>query len=89
MKPALFFGYELVENQGRRYKIASPEKAVLDHFYVNPHLNSSSDFAGLRIDVNSFRERIDEEKINYFLEKFSQKRLSKRIHSFLEYMKNA
>ncbi len=89
MKPALFFGYELVENQGRRYKIASPEKAILDYFYINPHLKSSSDFGSLRIDASSFRERIDEEKINRFLKKFSQKRLNKRVHSFLEYMKNA
>jgi predicted transcriptional regulator of viral defense system len=89
MKPALYFGYELVENQGRRYKIASPEKAILDYFYLNPHLNSSNDFDSLRIDANLFKERVDEEKINRFLEKFSQKRLSKRVRSFLEYMKYA
>ena len=89
IKPALFFGYELVENQGRRYKIAAPEKAVLDYFYLNPHLNSASDFDGLRIDVDSFQARIDEAKLNSFLERFSQRRLSKRVRSFFEYIKHA
>ena len=89
IKPALFFGYELVENQGKCFKIASPEKAILDYFYMNPHLNSLSDFNSLRIDVSSFEERISEEKMHYFLTKFSQKKLSKRIHLFWNYMKNA
>ena len=88
-KPALFFGYELVESQGKRFKIASPEKAILDYFYINPHLNSPSDFNSLRIDVSSFEEWISEEKMYYFLKKFSQKKLSKRIHLFWNYLKNA
>lgn len=89
MKPSLFFGYELVEYRGRRFRIASPEKAILDYFYINPHLKSLSDFDSLRLDPNSFRERIDEDTAYVFLEKFSQKRLRKRIDSFLHYMKNA
>ena len=78
-----------MESQGKRFKIASPEKAILDYFYINPHLNSPSDFNSLRIDVSSFEEWISEEKMYYFLKKFSQKKLSKRIHLFWNYLKNA
>jgi len=89
IKPAFFFGYDLVESHGKRFKIACPEKTILDYFYMNPHLNSLSDFASLRIDASAFRERVNEEKLLSFLEKFSQKRLSKRILSFMDYMRNA
>jgi predicted transcriptional regulator of viral defense system len=88
MRSDLFFGYELVESQGKHFKIAGPEKAILDYFYLNPQLNSLSDFAGLRIDASSFEERINTENMYSLLERFSQKRLRKRIHLFRNYMKN-
>ncbi len=89
IKPDLFFGYILENYDGKHFKIASVEKAVLDYFYINTDIKKESDFASLRINAELFLNRIDEERIHKFLNKFSQKTLTKRINSFLEYIKNA
>lgn len=89
IKPDLFFGYNLVNYNNKRFKIAGPEKTILDYFYIHPHIKSNSDFESLRMNADSFWERVDEEQIYSLLEKFSQTTLKKRIHSFLEFMKNA
>jgi len=89
IKPDLFWGYELLSNNGKFFKMACLEKAILDYFYNNSHLVSNSDFESLRINASLFWEQIDEEKIYSFLEKFAQKRLTKRINSFMVFMKNA
>lgn len=89
IKPDLFFGYNLVNYSNRRFKIASPEKAILDYFYINSDIRDETDFISLRINRNSFIEQIDVGKIHKFLEKFSQKTLAKRISSFLEFIKDA
>ena len=89
VKQDLFFGYDLVDILGKRFRMASPGKAILDYFYMNPHLNSASDFESLRIDSSAFWEQVDEKQLLGFLERMSQKRLTQRIHSFLEHMKNA
>jgi len=90
LKPGLFFGYDLVEYRSKKYfKIADLEKAFLDHFYINSFISDEEDFASLRINKDIFFEKVNEERLNTFLEKFGQIRLSKRIKSFLGYMKNA
>jgi predicted transcriptional regulator of viral defense system len=89
VKPALFFGYNLVSYSNRRFKIASVEKAILDYFYINPNIRNDGDFASLRVNRDSFTEQIDMERLNEFLERFAQKTLTKRINSFLEFIKNA
>lgn len=89
VKPELFFGYELLKNNSRWFKIATLEKAILDYFYLNPHLRTQSDYDSLRLNAQLFRENIDEEKIHLYLDKFSQKRLTKRMNTFLEFMRNA
>ena len=86
IKPALFFGHDLQNYADKRFKIATIEKAVLDYFYLNPHI---SEFGSLRINAGSFWEQINEDKLFTFLEKFSQKRLSRTIDQFWKFMKNA
>ena len=87
--PRLFFGYDLIRHTGRSFKIASPEKALLDFFYLHPNIKQEKDFESLRINGDVFREQVDAEKLNDFLIRFSQKRLTKRIERFLEYMRHA
>ncbi len=86
IKPSLYFGYDLVNYDNKRFKIASIEKTILDYFYLNPHI---ADFSTLRINSESFWEQLDENKLYTYLEKFSQKRLTKTINLFMEVMKNA
>lgn len=90
IKPALFFGYNLVAyNDGKFFKIASPEKAVLDYFYINPHIQTEDDFLSLRLNVEIFWQIINESQLENYLEKFGQSKLSQRVHRLMEFMKNA
>ena len=89
IKPSLFFGYNLVEYNKRFFKLACPEKAILDYLYLNPQIKSVDDFESLRINSELFREQIDEDKLLSFVDKFDQKRLTKTINLFLEFITHA
>jgi len=75
IKPELIFGYKLKKHQNQFYKIAEIEKAVLDYFYLNSNLKSEDDFIELRINVKEFKESIDRNKFEKFLELFNNKSL--------------
>jgi len=50
---------------------------------------SQSDFESLRINTKAFVEQTDKEKLFTYLQRFSQKKLTKRINSFLDFIENA
>jgi predicted transcriptional regulator of viral defense system len=79
IKPSLYFGYLVEELKGVKYKIAHPEKALLDYFYLNPDIGSSKQAEDLRIDLEFFVEEYDITKFTKYLERFNSKALSKRV----------
>lgn len=87
IKPALFFGYNIVNYNNRSFKIASVEKSILDYFYINPGIRKNSDFAALRMNKDMFLKQINEETLQNFLNKFNHTRLTERINAFLEFIK--
>ncbi len=89
IRPRLLFGYKLVDYNGRRFKIAEPEKALLDYFYINTTIKSEDDFAGMRIAREQYLTQVDERRLVAYLNEFRQKRLVKRVKSFMEYVKDA
>lgn len=89
IKPELMFGYRLVSSGGRTSKIADPEKAILDYFYLNPKLKTSGDFEELRMNADNFREQADIEKINRYLSLYKSKALEKRTSQFIKYITHA
>jgi len=89
LKPPLFFGYDLIKFQEKYFKMASIEKALLDYFYLHSDIKTEQDFDSLRIDKEMFFEKVDEGKLQNFLEKFNQKKLTGRINHFWSYIKNA
>jgi len=89
ISPSLFFGYHLIKNKRYHVKIASIEKALLDYFYLHPDLQTIQDFASLRINREALIEQANENKLVEYLEKFNQKRLTKRINHFWRDIKNA
>jgi len=89
IKPQLFFGYNLMNYKEQYLKMASIEKALLDYFYLHPDIDTKQDFDSLRINKEMFFEQMDEEKLQNFLRKFNQKKLTRRINNFWSYMKNA
>lgn len=89
LRPALFFGYELVRYDGKVFKIAEVEKAVLDYLYLKPHLKTEEDFRGLRLDKDMFSEQVDREKMNGHLEQFKSRALSGRVRALWRFLENA
>ncbi len=89
IKPVLFFGYDLVSYNNKHIKIASIEKAILDYFYLHPHIKRESDFVSLRINRDIFLKQVNQKRLNKFLDRFTKKTLIKRVRSFLEFIKSA
>lgn len=89
IKSELMFGYKLIEYENHHLKFAEIEKAVLDYFYLNSHLNSDNDFAELRFNAEEFREKADPKKLNDYLSAFGNKLLEKRVKKFLKYINYA
>lgn len=86
IKPQLLFGYRLLDYRGHNYKIAEPEKAILDYLYLNAQMNTEDDFAGMRINGEEFCEQTNIDKLERYLAAFENKRLEKRIHLFLKHI---
>lgn len=89
LKPQLMFGYQIISVGEVSFKIAEMEKAILDFFYINAHLQNEADFAELRINVEEVRTKLDGEKIIKYLSSFNNKSLERRINKFLKYINYA
>jgi len=88
IKPGAFFGYSIITDGTKSFKIACIEKAILDYLYINPSLKNKDDFASLRINREVFLNKVDMKKLFGLLNKLGQKRLKKRVNSFMEFLKN-
>lgn len=80
-QPRLFFGYTLVKTKELSYKIAEPEKVILDFFY-NKKIDSIEDIHSFRFNKKTVIELLDEEKLEYFRNLFNSKTLDKKINLF-------
>ena len=89
IRPGLMFGYELLEHEGHRYKMAEMEKSVLDYLYFNSKINNDESFAGLRFNATEFKEKADMKKFNKYLLAFGNKALARRAKKFLAYIQHA
>ncbi len=86
IKPQVMFGYQLVTYSSQIFKIAEPEKAILDYFYLNTDLHAAEDFSGLRFNSEEFKEQTDRDKLRSYLIAFDNKRLETRFSKFLKYI---
>lgn len=84
IKPGLFWGYRLVDFEGKKLLLAEPEKAVLDYLYLNPKLKTAGDFESMRINADEFKTRVDFERFKQYLKTFNNKQLFKRANVFLK-----
>ncbi len=87
--PRYFFGYRLVDFGGVRFKIASPEKSVLDFLYLNSQINSREDMEELRFNPEEIRKKIDPIKFKEFLQKFGKQSLRDRAELWMEVVSHA
>ena len=87
VKPALMFGYRVIEREQLvKYKIASPEKAVLDYLYWNTRISSVDDFVGLRWNRQELLGLANNPSFEKYLKAFNSKALERRVHLLLEYI---
>lgn len=90
LKPRLFFGYQIVEyHGGKHFNIASPEKAILDYFYLNPSLKDPAGFESIRINGEALKDRLSKATLFGYLERFGQQALTRRITAFWGFVNNA
>ncbi len=89
IKPDFYFGYKIVNYEQKRFLFAEVEKAVLDYLYFNARLTTEDDFAGMRIDTDSFKEQVNEQRLKSYLEAFGQKELIGRTKCFLRFINSA
>jgi predicted transcriptional regulator of viral defense system len=88
VKPSLMFGYRLVTFQGLTYKLAEPEKLVLDYLYLNAEIDSLEDLEGLRLNVAEMKSLLDQQKLKNYLALFKNKALEKRLNILTEKLLN-
>lgn len=79
IKPNLYFGYEVDKSQSIPVLIASPEKAILDFLYLNHQINTIKDIEGLRLNLTTFNEIIDNSRLTSYAKCFESNTLNKRI----------
>jgi len=89
VNPRLFFGYEIVKQGNKSFKMANPEKALLDYFYINTEIRKKEDFLSLRINKDNLLNRLDETRMKRYIKRFAQRVLTKRVNTFLEVINNA
>jgi predicted transcriptional regulator of viral defense system len=82
MKPELFFGFTLIPLQNRMFKIAEPEKAILDFLFFRPDVSSPGAVLELRVNRDIFLERVDIKKLKDFSDRFKSVALHKRLKLF-------
>jgi len=88
IKPELYFGFNLETHGNITYKIAKPEKAILDFFYINSHLDNEDALAELRFNIAEFMSLINVDIISEFSKKFNNLKLDKRIEKLITFMNN-
>lgn len=89
IRPRLYFGFELLKNNGKPFRIASPEKAFIDLFYIKTGLREDAGFEGLRVNRKAFLKLMDRGRMNDYLDAYAGKSLKRRIDSFWDYIRHA
>ncbi len=79
VKIPLFFAYKIIELNKTAFKIAEPEKALLDFLYLRSDLKNKDDLEELRINRDVFKEIIDVKKMEKYLKLFNSVTLTAKI----------
>ncbi len=91
VKPSLFNGFVIAGSQekiaGNSFMIATPEKALVDLFYLNPtRFKVESDFFEARFHEDEMKKKIDWRGVFNIAALYKNKNLEKRLHNFKNYI---
>jgi len=89
IRPKLYFGFDFLKNNEKLFKLASPEKAFLDLFYIKTELCDTMSFEGLRINREVFFKLMNRDKVDGYLGVYGQVSLKRRVNDFWEYIRYA
>lgn len=89
VQPRLYFGFELLKNNGKLFRMASPEKAFIDLFYIKTGLREEAGFEALRVNRKVFLKLMDRGRMNDYLDVCAGKSLKRRIDRFWDYIRHA
>lgn len=89
VKPTLFFGYNLLQFNGFNYKMAEPEKAVLDFLYLHPDIETEDHLFELRLNIFEIKKQVNFELMKNYAQHIQSKSLTHRVETFLKYIDNA
>ncbi|MDP3150355.1 MAG: hypothetical protein Q8N83_14630 [Ignavibacteria bacterium] len=89
IRPSYNFGYSLVRWKNVTIKIAEPEKAMIDFFYLNPAIRTPEHIEDMRFNIMSVKGRLDWEKIKNYLTLYDNKNLTMRIILMKDWIVNA
>ncbi|MBK9402940.1 MAG: hypothetical protein IPN57_00180 [Ignavibacteria bacterium] len=82
-KPLLMKDYNLVMLNQHTFKIATPEKAIVDFFFFNPKYLMRKQIKDLAFERNGLREKVEADKINSISTDFKNELLERRIRNFI------
>jgi predicted transcriptional regulator of viral defense system len=87
VKPQYMIGYQVMENNpGKRFKIASLEKALLDYLYLHSEIQSTADFEGLRWNRTQLRHLLDRSVFAKLVNIYDKRALESRVNRFMEFL---
>src|SRR3989339_150465 len=74
-----FFRYEIMKSGNVSFKMAEPEKAMLDFLFFRSDIKNNNDIDELRINWDIYREKIDKTKMEKYLTVYNSKVLYQKF----------
>ena len=80
------FGYQLMDWNGIKIKMADLEKLMLDYLYLNHSFKTVEALESLRLNTDYLNLELKKDKFNQYLSLFKSQALEKRAATFLKYL---
>lgn len=84
VQPLRFFGYKSLNAGKWSVRIAEPEKAIIDLFYLYPMYNSPEEIALLRFDEDILPKIVRRKVLNSYAERMQSLALQKRVNHLIK-----
>lgn len=86
VKTKMFFGYDIIkdERNGYDFKIAYPEKAIIDLLYLYPQYNTKKEIEYLRFDEDFMKDEFNKTRFIEYYSNSKNKALIERCKLVLE-----
>lgn len=85
VKPDLFWGYEPKSmRDGQTFMLATPEKALIDLFYLYPQYSSIEEMRELRLDEDFMHNELNMAQLQDYAKRINSPVLNKRVKLLLK-----